>query len=145
MVKSGTGREGGAVSVPAAVLFRRGKEAWNGASRDGRPPERGKEAACGRIKGLWTGRDSYKMFSGFLMTSSPSSSPSRPAFAHQLGMKGFLIMEGLLKIKESTTPVSAQISHCNRNKKRIRIRRKTTIRRRLRNFLRKRRCSVVMV
>lgn len=43
MVKSGTGREGGAVSVPAAVLFRRGKEAWNGASRDGRPPERGKD------------------------------------------------------------------------------------------------------
>lgn len=32
------------------------------------------------------------------MTSSPSSPPSRLAFAHQLGMKGFLLMEGLLKL-----------------------------------------------
>lgn len=31
------------------------------------------------------------------MTSSPASVPSRPSFAHQLGMKGFLLMEGLLK------------------------------------------------
>jgi hypothetical protein len=131
MVKSGTGREGGAVSVPAAVLFRRGKEAWNGASRDGRPPERGEEAACGRIKGLWTGRDSYKMFSGFLMTSSPSSSPSRPAFAHQLGMKGFLIMEGLLKIKESIQPALARISHCARKIRKTRSLALTTRRRSL--------------
>lgn len=53
------------------------------------------------IKGLWTGADLYNIHSGFLMASSLSSdSPpsSRKAFVHYAGMKGFLLMEGLLKL-----------------------------------------------
>ena len=60
-----------------------------------------KTTAMRHIKGLWTGADLYNIHSGFLMASSLSSdSPpsSRKAFVHYAGMKGFLLMEGLLKL-----------------------------------------------